>query len=211
MILSIKTAPALIDAELNKTKNGDETIVDFFSKNIDIFEDVVLFGWAIRDIFLFGEINPDSDLDFVVRCDKERLKKMLASFNPVENKFGGFRFLFGQRQIDVWPLEETWAIKNGYSRKFGSVAAGRPSASMMDLLNTTLFNVDSVYYRVNKGNLICSTFFLNGIRNNILKLNLEKNPSPQGVIKRIGKMRDEKGFEVDSGISNYINNLKIKN
>lgn len=53
MILSIKTAPALIDAELNKTKNGDETIVDFFSKNIDIFEDVVLFGGAIRDIFLF--------------------------------------------------------------------------------------------------------------------------------------------------------------
>ena len=39
MILSIKTAPALIDAELNKTKNGDETIVDFFSKNIDIFEE----------------------------------------------------------------------------------------------------------------------------------------------------------------------------
>ena len=53
MILSIKTAPALIDAELNKTKNGDETIVDFFSRNIETFEDVVLFVGDSRYFFIW--------------------------------------------------------------------------------------------------------------------------------------------------------------
>lgn len=211
MIQLIKNAPALINAELDETKNGNETIVDFFNKNIDIIGDVVLFGGAIRDIFLFGKISPESDLDFVVRCDKNRLRAVLTSFNPIENKFGGFRFYFGRRQVDIWPLEETWAIKNGYLRKFKSMQAGRADTSMMDLLSTTLFNVDSVYYRVNKKNLICSNFFLDGIKNNILRLNLEENPSPQGVVKRIGRMREEKGFDVDSKISIYINKSKVKN
>lgn len=210
MTQSIKDAPALIDAELSKTNNGNETIVDFFARNIDVIGDVVLFGGAIRDVFLFGKISRNSDLDFVVRCDKDKLRSLLTSFNPIENKFGGFRFFFGRRQIDIWPLEETWAIKNGYLKKYKSTQIGRVDTSMMDLLSTTLFNVDSVYYRVNKKNLICSNFFLDGIKSKILRLNMEENPSPHGVVKRVGVMREEKGFDVDSKISVYINRSKAK-
>lgn len=199
MSIAIGQVASFVVAELEKTVCKNESIVDFFKKNIQSLEDVVLFGGAIRDIFLFGVLKETSDLDFVVRCDRRMLAEVLSVFNPTENKFGGFRFYFGNRGIDIWALEDTWAIKRGH-------VANRDNAVMLDLLGTTFFNIDSVYFRVKEGNLVCSKKFFDGIKSKKLTINLYENPFPLGIVKRIKKMHEEKGMEIDDQLRKYISN-----
>ena len=195
MVLQIAKVVPAIERELSSTKDSSEDIVFFFEKNKSLLKEVALFGGAIRDIFLFGKISDESDLDFVVRCDKESLRRILVGFDPIENKFGGFRFLFGCRNIDIWPLAETWAIKNGYVKN---------DEGMMDLLSTTFFNVDAVYYRIFEHTLVCSKKFEEGIKNKELDVILKDNPSPSGIMKRIEKMSSEKNLSLNSAVKKYI-------
>lgn len=206
MNISISQAAPLVIAELDNTVYHDESIADFFKRNIQPLEDVVLFGGAIRDIFLFGKLKETSDLDFVVRCDRKTLGEVLSVFNPIENKFGGFRFYFGSRGIDVWALEDTWAIKRGY-------VANKNNAVMLHLLETTFFNIDSVYFRVKEKKLVCSKKFFDGIKSRKLKIILRDNPFPVGIVQRINKMHEEKGMEIDDRLREYVayfNNCELR-
>lgn len=185
-----------IQYELESTKYLDFNLICFFEKNKNKLKEVALFGGAIRDVFLFGKLSSESDLDFVVNCDVDVLRTVLIDFKPVENKFGGFRFKFGEKLIDIWSLSDTWAIKEGYVEN---------DDGMMDLLSTTFFNVDSAYYRVFEKTLICSKKFKEGIEGRVLDINLSENPSPYGIYKRIKKMNLEKDLKMNVSIENYIN------
>ncbi|MEX8194196.1 hypothetical protein [Comamonas guangdongensis] len=184
-----------IQYELESTKYRDLDLVCFFERNKNELKEVALFGGAIRDVFLFGKLPSESDLDFVVNCDANVLRMVLVDFKPIENKFGGFRFKFGKRIIDIWSLSETWAIKKGYVQN---------DDGMMDLLSTTFFNVDSVYYRVFEKTLICSKKFKEGIESRVLDINLSENPSPHGIYRRIKKMNLEKDLKSNLSIKKYI-------
>lgn len=195
MILQIDEVGPAINRELKLTRYKDIDILLFFYENRNELKDVALFGGVIRDLFLFGEISKKSDFDFVVGCDKDVLRKIISDFNPQENKFGGFRFKFGERFVDIWSLSETWAIKNGFVENHHG---------MMDLLHTTFFNVDSAYYRVYDKSLICSKNFKIGIQNKKLDINLKNNPAPDKIIKRIEKMNKEKFLELNNAIKKYM-------
>lgn len=195
MILEIdKVGPALKE-ELAATVSENIDISLFFRQNKNDLIEVALFGGAIRDMFLFGYISKESDLDFVVKCDKYVLKKVIEKYNPKENKFGGFRFEFGGRVIDIWSLSETWAIKKGFVSN---------NDGMMDLLATTFFNVDAAYYRIFEETLICSKKFREGILEKSLDVNFEENPSPKSIYKRIEKFSSSKNFELKSSVKDYL-------
>lgn len=195
MILEISKVGPAIKEELASTVYENIDLSLFFYQNKNDLIEVALFGGAIRDMFLFGHISEESDLDFVVKCDKYVLKNVIKKFNPIENKFGGFRFEFGNRIIDIWSLSETWAIKKGFVSN---------SDGMMSLLETTFFNVDAAYYRLFEDSLICSKKFRDGISERKLRVNFEINPSPLGIQKRIQEFSSAKNFELENSIHDYL-------
>lgn len=92
---------------------------------------VYIFGGFVRDyLYHYTKFN---DIDFVIDIESEALKDKLIDLNEktvLVNQFGGYKIIFDEIKIDVWALEDTWAIKHGYFNKG-------------ELLKTVYLNIDA--------------------------------------------------------------------
>lgn len=92
---------------------------------------VYIFGGFVRDyLYHYSKFN---DIDFVIDIESEALKEKLIDLNEKKvlvNQFGGYKIVFDEIKIDVWALEDTWAIKHGYFNKG-------------ELLKTVYLNIDA--------------------------------------------------------------------
>ena len=179
---------------LQNVSEEDFSLFDLFKSNEDLLGEIYLFGGVIRDCALYGNISSESDFDFVVSASSEDIEKFLQYFDYKKNKFDGYRFFFGGRQVDIWALDKTWALKR--RRYLGNV----PSS----LLKTTFFTVDAAIYRLNDGMLFLSKNFVNSIAEGVVRINLEENPFPKFAALRANKLNKEKGLDIDKKLFDYI-------
>ena len=66
MILEIDKVGTALKEELAATVSENIDISLFFRQNKNDLIEVALFGGAIRDMFLFGYISKESDLDLII-------------------------------------------------------------------------------------------------------------------------------------------------
>jgi hypothetical protein len=68
-----------------------------------------VFGGAVRS-WITG--RKPRDIDIAINCERFQLEELLEDFKSEQNRFGGFKLNENGVIFDMWPLNETWALKN---------------------------------------------------------------------------------------------------
>lgn len=159
---------------------------------------VYIFGGTIRDIATYGAKAVPRDLDLVVDgIDTQTLAETLSDLSPEINRFGGLSVDRGVR-IDIWPLHETWALKQDDNF----------TPNIENLPKTTFLNVEAVAIRVDttRGHAreIHENGFLDALNRQVLDVNYEPNPYPNSCVIRSLVTSQKLGFSLSPRLCNYI-------
>lgn len=134
-----------------------------------------MFGGAIRDLAVHGNDEFPSDVDIVLEAaDEQRLLSRMTELKAQRNRFGGFRFSTSRWKFDVWRLEDTWALRQGYVTGTSAEA----------LLRSTFFDWDAVAYDFSTRRLIMLDGYFERLQRGVVDINLEPNPNPRGNAER---------------------------
>jgi hypothetical protein len=68
-----------------------------------------VFGGAVRS-WIVG--RKPRDIDIAVECEPYQLQELVGDRAHTTNRFGGYKLVEGGVTFDLWPLCETWALKN---------------------------------------------------------------------------------------------------
>lgn len=146
----------------------------FIEKLSDELPETVVFGGMIRDFSLNSSQLFKSDIDLVTMADNDSIYSVISSYNPVVNKFDGFRFAMNGQMFDIWSFKDTWAIREGFVQQ----------NSMNDLCGTTFFNLDAAYLPLKDTEIVCSTNFITGVKNRVLDINLHESLVPKKMVAK---------------------------
>ena len=155
-------------------------------------------GGMLRDLALFGNEGFSSDLDLVIDpWDIDFFEDAMFSKGAKKNRFGGYSLPSNRWQIDVWPLQKTWAH-----------LAGHVSVSNFeDLTKTTFFNCDAVLYDIDAKRVICDSSYFDVLENRILDINLRPNPNPSGNAVRAFRYAFLKGFVWSRDLAIFVSDV----
>lgn len=158
--------------------------------------DLALIGGMLRDLALFGNKGFQSDLDFVIDpWDLREFEDYMQTIGASKNRFGGYALPSRKWQIDVWPLQKTWAHVAGHTNV----------VSLNDLKKVTFFTCDAIAYRLSSRSAICSANYFDDLENRILDINLRPNPNPMGNAVRAIRYALLKGFVWRLDLADFVN------
>lgn len=158
-----------------KCHESDESGYNLLEHILSNFNKAVVFGGAVRDLALCDSNYKPADIDIVVDTEEEHLTSVFQNILYSNTKFGGLRLNYSSTHVDIWPLRKTWAISNGFVK----------GEKFEDLLKTTFFNIDASFYSLHEDKLYTTQHYFEYLENRILDINLEPNPNPIGMIRRI--------------------------
>ncbi len=156
--------------------------------------ETVIFGGMLREFSLGNAKNFASDIDLVSLASSKEIFHAIKQFDPIKNKFGGYRFYVEKQLYDLWALEDTWAFKEGLVK----------GQSFTDLFKTTFFNLDSAFFHLTNENCFLSEKYEDWCNNSLLELNLEENPSPASMTKRALKLIFNKNLAVGPKLAQFL-------
>lgn len=166
----VNNVPSLSGEALNKTLNS---IFGFKSRKMII-------GGLVRDLARGGIANRHFDVDVVLDLPADEVAKIGMLLHATSNRFGGFGTVKDGWKIDFWALSTTWAHQEGHTRLHYPV----------DIIDTTFFNVDAVAYNLEKKSVVMYDDYLDQLRDRILEIKLEPNPSIDGnTVRAIRRLR----------------------
>ncbi len=159
--------------------------------------EVAIFGGFLRDLDLSGPKAIPRDVDLVVSGPKmEELVGALESsgYGVTVNTYGGLKVSGTVAPFDIWPVEVTWAFRQGFF-----------SASLENLANTTFLNVDGIVAILTAQAVrIVQCGYSQGMDCALLRLNLEAHPRPAAAIAKTFALAAKLGFSLDEGLAKYI-------
>lgn len=159
---------------------------------------LVLVGGMLRDLALFGNAGFRSDLDFVIApYDLGAFEKHMTSIGARTNRFGGYALPSRKWQIDVWPLERTWAHVAGHTRV----------RTLGDLRNATFFKCDAILYDLEFRSLKAAAGYFGDLDAKVLEVNLRPNPNPTGNAVRAFRYAIIKGFRWGPLLSQFLDEM----
>lgn len=136
---------------------------------------VAIFGGMIRDFLTNDARKFNSDVDLVIECKSgANLSALSKKYNGVTNKYGGARIYLNKWCIDIWPIEETWAFKNGLNFQ----------PTLENLYLTPFFSLDAICYLVEESIVLCSENYFDLFNNRILDVNCIHTPSDLYILKK---------------------------
>lgn len=134
----------------------------------------VLFGGTLRDLMVFGASTEPRDVDVVVDCGSvEELAAIFPEYILRKTRFGGLHLNVRGWAVDVWPLSQTWALREL------NIEGGDFNA----LTKTTFLNVEAVTAELapksGARRDVLSSGFFEALFSRTLDINLEENPFPE--------------------------------
>ncbi len=167
-------------------------------KELSVHGRLVLIGGMLRDLALFGNAGFRSDVDTViVPDDLASFERHMKSIGAAANRFGGYALPSKRWQIDVWPLERTWAHVEGH------VEIREPR----DLLKATFFRSDAIIYDIDRGRIMAAPEYFQDLDRRVLEMNLPHNPNPRGNAVRAFRYALDKGFRWGPGLSKFLDRM----
>jgi hypothetical protein len=132
-----------------------------------------LVGGALRDLALSRGARKPRDFD-IVFCDVSR-DELETEFSYLSKayrtSFGGLRFRHRDAIVDIWPLHETFSIKQ------------KDSAQIKDLTTHAFLNVEAIAVEIvpgkHKARLVVENGFSDAVLQRTLDINHEDNPFPE--------------------------------
>lgn len=160
----------------------------------DSLADLAIFGGMIRDLNLNKAEAFRSDIDLVSTASAEEIYSQIRSYQPVRNRFGGFRFFFLGRPYDIWSLEDTWAVREGYVTV----------SSIEDLCKTTFFTIDAALFDVRSESFYAADFCRRSIEERILDINLIQNPFPEKMALKAVDLSIRSGLKMSYELCEFV-------
>lgn len=153
------------------SKNYGRPDVRIFLDEVTAIGRAAIFGGMLRDISIMGNLGFDSDVDIVVEVDGTvELQKLAERYSAKRNNFGGFRIRLRKWQLDVWPVEETWARANGHI----------DNLSIENIYRTTFFDWDAIAFDLQNRSFFAIENYIERINSRVLDINLQPNPNQIG-------------------------------
>jgi len=176
-------------------KSRDREVLQYVLRELtEQLPETAIFGGMLREFGLGHVRGFSSDVDLVTAASAQEIGKAVSKFSPLRNKFGGYRFVTGKWRFDIWTLDQTWAIKQGY-------VEGR---SMSDLVNTTFFNVDAAIFYLSNKELLLSHCYADGVNRRLLDINLLINPAPFNMAVKAIKLAMQKNLSISARLNSFI-------
>lgn len=179
---------------LSSRIDGRDVLRQFLQTIAVELTDSVIFGGMIRDVGLGYAGSFRSDIDIVTTSSAEDIYGIIKPYNPVRNKFGGFRFSVSGRLFDIWSFSDTWAIKEGVVK----------GDSIEDLCKTTFFTLDAAIFRLKDSILMTAPKYEEQISLRILGINLVHHPFPDRVARRAIRIAAEKNLSMTPELCEFI-------
>jgi hypothetical protein len=166
--------------------------IDCLKSNTELF----VFSGVLRDFLLRYNEQKPRDFDFVIGKSNKKIEKLLNRYLVRRTQFGGYKCLINNKIIDIWALEDTWAIK-----KY------RPFYLQNYLPLTAFFNITAAVYLLNENKLFIHDSlrrFLEDKNHRELDFVLEDNPYPALCVVKSLELMDKFKLPVADRLKNYL-------
>lgn len=160
---------------------------------------VALFGGLLRDLVVFGRDARPRDVDLVVGgVTGEELAAAFHPYTQRATRFGGLQLRVEGVEIDLWPLEATWAFR---THRFSP-----PSFS--ELPRTTFLNVEAVAVVVQLGKdgaagRVHDAGFFDAVAERRIEINFEDNPRPDLCLARSLDLAARLGYSIGPRLAGF--------
>ena len=141
----------------------DKNVFDLIDKLSQTTE-VYIFSGIIRNYFL--KIKDYRDIDIFIDGVID-IESFITDYNYRKNSFGGYKITINKTNVDLWFLEDTWALKNSQSVLDFELAKYIP--------NTAFFNFSSIMFSLNENKFYYTKHFVSFLQNK--KINLVFKPN----------------------------------
>lgn len=157
-----------------------------------------LCGGAVRNFLLCNNSVP-RDLDIILGyISRERLETLFPDHIKGQTSLGGLKLQVKDWSIDMWPLQDTWAFREGMVKGNG----------FSDYPKTVFLNIDAIaiqlFSRRRQKREIYSKGFFEAITERTIKLNFEENPTPAECIIRALRIASEFSFVIGPRLARYM-------
>lgn len=157
-----------------------------------------LCGGAVRNMLLCNGSIP-RDLDIILGyVSREQLVTLFPDHIKGETSLGGLKLQVRDWSIDVWPIQDTWAFREGK-------VAGK---GFSDYPKTTFLNIDAVaiqlFSKRRQKREIYSKGFFEGIAERIIEINFPENPTPAECLVRALWMANKFDFAIGPRLARYM-------
>ncbi|SDZ30755.1 hypothetical protein SAMN05444506_11479 [Pseudomonas syringae] len=188
--MNSKTAKKRIQAFLGEDVGATHPIQHLKSSLVDL----AIFGGMIRDLTLGRSELFNSDIDLVSSACAEEIYEAIREYAPIRNRFGGYRFFFLGRPYDIWSLEDTWAVRQGYVNALG----------IEDLCRTTFFTIDAAIFNVKSERFYLPKFCRRSIERKVLDINLIHNPFPAKMAIKAVELSIHRGLRISPALCEFV-------
>jgi hypothetical protein len=158
----------------------------------------VIFGGTVRDLMVQGQAARPRDVDIVVDgASTGDLEKIFHRFLVRKTRFGGLHLNVQGWNVDVWPLAETWALKNL------SIA----NRDFEALTRTTFLNVEAAVIGLSTERGVRPVHahgFFEGMKDRQLDINLEENPFPELATVRTLITAHKLNYSLSKRLARYV-------
>lgn len=157
-----------------------------------------LCGGAVRDMLLCNNSIP-RDLDIILGyVSREQLETLFPDHIKGETSLGGLKLQVKDWSIDMWPIQDTWAFKEGKVTGKG----------FSDYPKITFLNIDAIaiqlFSKRRQKREIYSKGFFEAIAQRTIELNFEENPAPAECIVRALRIANKFKFVIGPRLARYM-------
>lgn len=157
-----------------------------------------LCGGAVRSFLLCNNSIP-RDLDIILGyVSRERLETLFPDHIKGETSLGGLKLQVKDWSIDMWPIQDTWAFKEGKVMGKG----------FSDYPKITFLNIDAIaiqlFSKRRQKREIYSKGFFEAIAERTIELNFEENPAPAECIVRALRIASKFKFVIGPRLARYM-------
>ena len=160
--------------------------------------DIYVMGGVLRDYKKYGLLRDVRDLDLCIDIHNEiTWNGILQKYSYTKNKFGGYKFDCNGIKIDVWEIQNTWAIRNGLvplTKQYGET-----------LEQTVFLNIDGLVYDWNRG-IWNDNFYQRTISTGVLDIVLEDTPCLDLNLARAISLQQKYNLKLSNKLKYIITN-----
>jgi len=170
----------------------ENDFIESLKANADLF----VFSGILRDFLLQYNKEEPRDFDFVIGRSNKKTDRIISKYLVRKTQFGGFKCRINNKDVDIWAIQDTWAIK-----KY------RPFYLQNYLPLTSFFNITAAVYSLNDNKLyIHDSFkeFLEDKSHRKLDIVLEDNPFPALCIIKTLELMDKFNIPLSDPLKDYL-------
>lgn len=139
---------------------------EVFSFIIDLNEidNLFIYSGIIRNYFL--GVNEVRDIDIMIDTSKD-ISSFINKYKYRKNSYGGYKIYIKDTIVDLWYLQDTWALHNSQKVIEFELEKYIP--------NTAFFNFSSILYSFKEHSFIYTKYFLRFLRDKKIDYVFEPN------------------------------------